>query len=372
MVKLVFVHGVATRASAETTLAETNRNKLFKAALTGEATDIWSPHWGDLVPSLLFEGASFAKNEVRTLSLTGGMAPAATTNGNETLAAIAGQDPLTAVDLLFAEEIRIKEEAGQALTDPEVREFAAVASLLAEPDDALEPFAQKLAASADDQAFALEVARVANGPASLSIGSALRNAADSLSGRIRNLVSRGLNDEIVARFNPAVAMFLGDIFVYLNRGEIRTSIRKCVVDALQAAHSAKASHEPLIVVGHSLGGVILLDLLTNGAEELPADFRIDGLVTVGSQPGLFRELSVIGQPFTAGKSHPPLANVGYWINAFDPIDVFGFRASPMFEQAEDYSFKSLTGLFSAHTTYFQRPQFYGRLRRRLVAAGVLS
>jgi hypothetical protein len=65
------------------------------------------------------------------------------------------------------------------------------------------------------------------------------------------------------------------------------------------------------------------------------------------------------------------ANVDHWINVFDAIDLFGFRAAPVFGAATDYEFNSMTGLLSSHSTYFKRPQFHARLRKRLKTAGVI-
>ena len=42
-----------------------------------------------------------------------------------------------------------------------------------------------------------------------------------------------------------------------------------------------------------------------------------------------------------------------------------FRATPIFSGVEDMAFDSITGLASLHTTYFKRPQFYARCRKRL-------
>lgn len=146
-------------------------------------------------------------------------------------------------------------------------------------------------------------------------------------------------------------------------------------DDLAAAWAAKEPGERLYIIGHSLGGVILYDMLSEpAAAGLPDGFKTDALVTVGSQPGLFQELGLFDhRPAPAprvAEAGPEAARV--WINVFDPIDPFGFRTTPMFSAPSDCSFDSMTGLLSAHTTYFKRPQFYARLRWRLRQAGVLA
>lgn len=77
MTTVVFVHGGATRATPAYEIETENRNSLFKSAVFGDKATIISPMWGELVPKLLFDGASFRKSETQTLGV-GGSNPAAT------------------------------------------------------------------------------------------------------------------------------------------------------------------------------------------------------------------------------------------------------------------------------------------------------
>ena len=115
-----------------------------------------------------------------------------------------------------------------------------------------------------------------------------------------------------------------------------------------------------------MGGVILTDMLLDPiAAGLPADLEIAALITVGSQPGLFQALGALpGSQGQNTKTNMP-SYVKKWMNVFDPIDPLAFRADCMFEEVEDLEFNSITGLFSAHTSYFKRPQFYARCGARL-------
>jgi hypothetical protein len=125
-------------------------------------------------------------------------------------------------------------------------------------------------------------------------------------------------------------------------------------------------------MGHSLGGVILYDMLSSPVlAGLPADLKVDAFLTVGSQPGLFEAMGAFDFKKPGGDRTPGPACVEHWFNVFDPIDPFGFRADPMFEKAQDFFFDSVTGLIAAHSTYFKRPQFYARARTRLREAGLL-
>jgi hypothetical protein len=375
MVQLVFVHGVATRSSPAYDTEEANRNKLFTFSLfSGAPLKISSPRWGDLVPNLSYGGAVFPENQqdAASLSLVGGLSdePAVDASLSAILPKVAEADAAAAVDALFAALVAQADEEGRLLTDEEVEQFRAAADLL---DD--ESFSLSLPADASDDDFIDALRERSSDDTAYGIGDSLKGAATGLIDRARNLVGTGLTKLFRDDLNPAVARFIGDVFVYLKPGAPRDSIRARVRDALVSARAAAtAANEPLVLIGHSLGGVILYDMLSSPVlAGLPADFKVDALVTVGSQPGLFQEMGLFDfvSPATPPAKVPGPSNVAHWISIYDPIDIFGFRADPVFGAAKDYAFNSVTGLVSAHTTYFRRPQFHARLRKRLQAAGVI-
>ncbi len=190
---------------------------------------------------------------------------------------------------------------------------------------------------------------------------------------VRNAVSTLGFDAVRGKLSPAVGLFLGDVFVYLKEGEIRQKIRAEVRGMLTKAHAAaKAGKGPLVIVGHSMGGVILVDMLTNpGASQLPADLSVDALLTVGSQPGFFATLDLLAQNPPDGSPRRRPDCVKNWLNVFDPIDPLAFRTDIIFKDAEDFAFNAMTGIAEAHSKYFQRPQFYARSRKRLRELKVL-
>src|SRR5262245_18918348 len=121
-----------------------------------------------------------------------------------------------------------------------------------------------------------------------------------------------------------------------------------------------------------MGGVILVDLLTNaGSADLPGDFNVDALLTVGSQPGFFAALDLLESNLPTGSVRRRPDCVKHWLNVFDPIDPLAFRTDMIFKDATDLAFNSVTGIMEAHSKYFQRPQFYARTRKRLQKLGVL-
>jgi pimeloyl-ACP methyl ester carboxylesterase len=141
-----------------------------------------------------------------------------------------------------------------------------------------------------------------------------------------------------------------------------------VLGALRIAQDARTSLDSkLIVVGHSLGGVISYDILTY----FNPNIQVDVLVTVGSQVALFEEMALyrasrpefVPDPATDRIARPP--NVKRWLNVIDLNDVFSFRAEGVFEGVKDFRYATGYGVMSAHSGYFRRSSFYERLGGRL-------
>ena len=135
---------------------------------------------------------------------------------------------------------------------------------------------------------------------------------------------------------PKIAIFIGDVFEYLKAGSARTSIRATVMTAIEeAARKAKATNEKLILAGHSMGGVILYDLLSDPAmiahlsAALGFEFKADLLLTVGSQVALFEELKVYTSSTAtypgASPKVPMPSSLAEWWNVFNKLDVFIVR-----------------------------------------------
>lgn len=377
MVEFVFVHGVATRPGAGYDTMVVNRDALLKAVLfAGNPVTITSPMWGNHASNLVWGGAVFQHggDDIGSLSLGLGMAGGIGMNTADfsgegdgaMLAAVATASPAAAIDELFATLVATANAEGRALDADELEQFQAAAQLLAE--DGVVSATEEMAEGAFVDALREDMGVAGSYGA---LGDTLKAAARRVTGMGRNVIGQGLVALFRDQLNPAVAMFLGDIFAYLKPSPMREAIRATVIHDLAAAHQrAKDQKSKLILMGHSLGGVILYDLLSSPQSVgLPPGFKVDAFITVGSQPGLFEELTLFDHVAAErGKPHHVAgpANVGLWLNIFDPIDLFGFKASPVFAQARDFEFDSGTGLASAHTTYFSRPQFHAKLRQRLI------
>lgn len=162
------------------------------------------------------------------------------------------------------------------------------------------------------------------------------------------------------------ALLLGDVMRYLaSRGEHETpgEILRTVRTAL-----ADVPSEPLIVLTHSMGGNIFYDLITHYYPEV----QVDAWVSVAGQVGLLEELKL----FKA--SNPDVrfpqrvsasSHIGYWLNVYDPVDVLGFAAAPIFEGVEDMPYYTGSG-WATHAleNYFGAPRFFETIAPKLEAA----
>lgn len=174
------------------------------------------------------------------------------------------------------------------------------------------------------------------------------------------------------RFTPKGALLFADVAGYLaGRGSVERPgpIVELVGKALDdAAGAARAGGDPLVVVAHSMGGNIVHDVLSSHRP----DVRVDLLVTVGTQVGLFEELKLFAASDPAVPSPQvakvsALSNVTRWINVMDVRDPLAFAAAPVFAGAEDLVFDS--GSLLPHGAYLTSPDFHRRLARR-VSEGV--
>ena len=164
------------------------------------------------------------------------------------------------------------------------------------------------------------------------------------------------------------ALLMGDVMGYFaERGTRKTPGR--IVERIagsldEAARDAALRGEPLVVLAHSMGGNIVHDVLSH----FRPDVRVDLLVTVGTQVGLFEELKLFASSERkVPNAHQPkvaaLPNVGRWLNVMDRSDPLAFAAAPVFAGAQDLVFN--TGAWWAHGGYLTSCDFHARLARRL-------
>ncbi|MEU5718689.1 hypothetical protein AB0G71_23545 [Streptomyces sp. NPDC020403] len=141
----------------------------------------------------------------------------------------------------------------------------------------------------------------------------------------------------------------GDILKYLARGE----------DVRQGLRAFLAPLEPpVVLLGHSLGGIICLDTLIAGP--LPG---VELLVTVGSQGPFLYETGAL-----PALAHPdPLpGHVPPWLNLYDRRDLLGYAAAPLFPgRAHDVATDSRQPFPVAHSAYWTDPAVFRAIGERL-------
>eukprot|EP01035_Chromulina_nebulosa_P021081 gene21081-27317_t len=361
MANLVFVHGVATRDTPEYKASVANRDTLFRELLfTEKDVTIYSPTWGKLVPDI--PSRVFDTDQgVRTYSLRIGVpgpADGSSTGaaGDISIGAVGKQDPTAALDAILSEVADKAARYGRQLLPEELNAFREATDLI-ETDSAEAVFGGDASPKSISGHFNT------GQPAAFGVGSFIADAVTKVTDRVRNAASTLGFGAVRDGLSSTVGLFLGDVFVYLKEGKHREDIRNEVRKSLIAAHEAsKAGGGPLIVVGHSMGGVILVDMLADpAAAGLPANIHIDALLTVGSQPGFFAALDLLVKAPPGANYNKP-ACAAQWLNVFDPIDPLAFRCDATFSDVTDLAFNSVTGVTEAHSKYFQRPQFYARTR----------
>ena len=379
MVQLVFVHGVATRSGSSYTQSVANRDTLFhEIAFKGRNLTIYSPLWGNHVPRIepkVFDTdkgvdgskgvGSFSIHAVASGQM-GGLGVTAVPSTGGDVAAVARQNATVAMDAVFAQVLETADHTGQPLTAEQLVVFRKAVEAIEQ--DAAPARVDRAATDAD---LAKSLGSV--GDSSFGIVRSLGDAVSAVTDRIRNTASTVAFGAVRDFISPAVGLFLGDVFAYLQEGDLRNRIQETVrKDLLRAHEASKAGGGPVVVIGHSMGGVILADMLQDlSAAGLPADLKVAALFTVGSQPGLFRSVGLLAGAVGSDGRTPRPPCVAAWFNVFDPIDPLAFRANPLYSDVEDLVFDSITGLASAHTTYFSRPQFYARFRKRLSTLGII-
>jgi endonuclease G len=172
----------------------------------------------------------------------------------------------------------------------------------------------------DLYAYLLEQAAERAGmPVPVAAGPAREGFGDDLIRRARRalswLAARSRLDEVV------IATVFRDVAAYLDQEAVRERVLSTVLACLPASGR-------LVLVGHSLGSVVALDLISR----LPSGLSVDVLVTAGSPLGLDTVSDRLITPA------PRLARpVGTWVNAWSPADAVavGCPLSDDWPQAAD-------------------------------------
>jgi hypothetical protein len=387
---LVFVHGVATRQTPEYQARVHQRDELFKALVLPKGAQIFDPDWGS-------NGVKFTQSMpwlpkpgvAQAWAIGGSVAPAGETRVGE----LAAQRPALAIDLAFEAglEARVKAatlsgKPAEAMTANEFASFEAAVRYLEHGPD-------KSAYAAGSDAMFLEALSAEIKPPSGSAAQAMGWGSDALNwigdglkslvSPVANVASDAVLRLVRAPLSESIALFLGDVFVYLRLRDTAGAAGSAnrifgpIAADLAKANALRKVGDPLIVVGHSLGAVILYDLLSDASmaakirTDSGAPLTVDALVTVGAQPGVFADMGLYGTSPAVGGLRPRPEPVQNWLNVYDWTDVLSFGCDKIFQDVTDFEFDNVSGLFAAHSAYFQRPSFYQRLRAHLHALHLL-
>jgi len=399
---IVVVHGVNTRSTEPgyrarlaliTSLLGTH---LTGATVNGKAvTDTQPdfPYWGDFAASFAWDMASLPTGQID--SLGGGVDAdfrplvAVIHDALGDLQSAQAQPLLTLARKSLPQSVAVLSDALiQSASDPDadrVAAFVASAQAYAEAN----PNPAWVATVSTDPQFLNRLVTEITGPAPsglvqpLGAGGSIVNALSSAAAKLKSAVTSAANaaldrtgDFASTKFlawerrplNGILGRFFGDVFVYLDtRGERANpgQILQVILNAIRQA-AARKPGEPLIVIAHSLGGVICFDLLSFYCP----DVAVDLFVTVGSQVSQFEEIKRFktSDPAIPSAQRPRAAapgNIRHWVNVFDEVDIFAYACDKVFDRVIDFRYDTRTYTIKAHGAYLEQDRFYSRLRARI-------
>lgn len=138
---------------------------------------------------------------------------------------------------------------------------------------------------------------------------------------------------------------IGDVLAYQRRG----------ADLLEAiAAGLDKCLPPVIAVGHSLGGIMLVDLLSR-----PNRPKADLLVTVGSQAPLLFMIDALGG--LRPRMNPAATPFVPWLNIYDRSDFLSYCADRIFgkfKQIIDREISSGLPFPESHSAYWDQTELY--------------
>lgn len=400
---IVYVHGVSVRKEHDYYLpSEQTRNGLFRqvslpkivAGIDAVNVTIRNPYWGGDAADFAWKLASLPREQVEAFGSSDSIfarlaeealadidaAPGAVSK-EKILLTLARKNLARAADLLWS-------AAGMAEGHEDLGDVLAASGAKAQRYAAANPHPAWLAQMQSDSQFAdrllaeidswNEAAAAASPPAegeaaieSFGIGDILNRVVGAAK-KLGNAATAAVTNPIVRMVRPALnemlSVFVGDIFCYLRAREklgTASPIVKVVSDDIQAAFAKRTASDPLIVVGHSMGGIISYDVLTHFLKD---KVQCDVLLTVGSQVALFEELKLYMASDPAIKAPARVkrpANILRWLNVFDHADVLSYQTGPVFEGVEDHQFATGQTVLESHGAYLLQPRFHQRLNARL-------
>ncbi|MFD5145685.1 hypothetical protein [Streptomyces sp. NPDC058401] len=154
---------------------------------------------------------------------------------------------------------------------------------------------------------------------------------------------------------------LGDILRYQARGaDLRAFLHERIT----------ADPGPTVLIGHSLGGIALVDLLALAAARGEPVPGVELLVTVGSQAPFLYELGALAGVVPGTKL--PYA-FPRWLNVYDRQDVLSYLAEPVFPgdpRVTDQEIGSRQPFPACHSAYWKQDSLYARIEQAVTEAEI--
>jgi hypothetical protein len=184
-----------------------------------------------------------------------------------------------------------------------------------------------------------------------------RNAVSKIAGKIRgffvgqaaSLATSVIIDHRLGLTGRGTG-FAADILYYQRRGRV---IRDYILERMQGLE------EPVVAVGHSLGGIMLVDLLSQ-----PQRPRVSLLVTAGSQSPVLYALNSLDPLILSDPSVKPFTP---WLNIYNRHDFLSFCAERVFSGIPgitDEAVQPGVPFPEAHSAYWQDPKVYSLIKDR--------
>jgi len=188
------------------------------------------------------------------------------------------------------------------------------------------------------------------------------------------------------RIRQQIITSVSDVLVY-ESDFWRTKIRDMLVDKIKPY---VRTHDPVTVIGHSLGSVVAFDTVyynsRHNRDWLEAEFKVANLFTLGSPLALFTlELdddSGLQKPrYFPAEATPkdlnptntnpdlqPVSDKGVWLNFLDAQDLIGYPLQLLFKdkfKLEDILVQTGTDPIKAHSEYWRNNEVATRIAERL-------
>jgi hypothetical protein len=208
-----------------------------------------------------------------------------------------------------------------------------------------------IATNADLRDEVVELLKVALGDSSRGvIGELTKQVTIGLGAHIGTYYARRKRGALTDKISNAV----GDILFYQARGEkIRAFIHKTV----------QAVQGPVILLAHSLGGIMCVDLLIK--ENLP---QVKLLITVGSQSPYFYEIDALQSlPFKNVSANERLPNhFPAWFNVYDHRDFLSYIGAEIFgAKITDFEVNNRQPFPYSHSAYWSNPKVWNEIIKRI-------